>query len=77
MALDARAEAEVTFLSRYYGQLKGATIVDVLAGIDDSMGHVEVWPTLKIRLASGDEVQVEVSRDPEGNGPGFLMGLPR
>lgn len=54
---------------RYYATLKGATIVDV----DGSME----FPCFTVRTPAGDTFTVEVSRDEEGNGPGFLYGLPR
>lgn len=62
------------FYSRYFGQLKGATITDV-ALLDDEEGFY-VWPTFKATLHDGSEVTLELSQDEEGNGPGFLFGLP-
>ena len=55
------------FFKRYYGFLQGATIKD--AGVRNG------WPFFTI-VKDGVEYTVEVSRDPEGNGPGFLFGLP-
>jgi hypothetical protein len=33
-------------------------------------------PVLNVRLATGERLKLEISRDPEGNGPGFIFGLP-
>lgn len=58
-----------TFYRRYYSQLNGAHIESTTIDEDG-------WPVLRVRLANGDRLDVGVSRDPEGNGPGFLDGLP-
>jgi hypothetical protein len=34
------------------------------------------FPAFTVKTPSGETFVVEVSRDPEGNGPGFLFGLP-
>lgn len=34
------------------------------------------WPYFKVKAKNGEVFKVEVSRDGEGNGPGFLFGLP-
>lgn len=34
------------------------------------------FPAFTVRTPAGDVFTVEVSRDEEGNGPGFLFGLP-
>ena len=61
-----------SYMEKYYGFLKGAKIIG--AGLHDD-GEFE-WPYFKIEK-DGQEFEVEVSQDPEGNGPGFLFGLPR
>jgi hypothetical protein len=53
------------FWTRYYAQLKGRKIID--AGL-----NADGWPFFKL----DDGKVIEVSQDPEGNGPGFLFGLP-
>lgn len=59
---------EQRFLAAYYAVLKGAVIVDVDGGAE--------FPRLVVKTTQGEELIVEVSRDEEGNGPGFLFGLP-
>lgn len=59
----------------YYSALKGATITDVKMRPDNEFPGEE-WPVLMVRFADGSTGEVEVSRDSEGNGPGFLFGLP-
>jgi len=61
-------EDERAFYKKYYASLKGATIVEVDGGAE--------FPAFTIKTPSGETFVVEVSRDPEGNGPGFLFGLP-
>jgi len=56
------------FYKRYYAQLEGVTIVDVDGGAE--------FPRFTVRTKEGEEFVIEVSRDEEGNGPGFLFGLP-
>ena len=50
----------------------------VAVKVEDEMGYPEVWPTLTMTNPKypGVKLKVEVSQDPEGNGPGFLFGLP-
>lgn len=57
------------FYQDYYQQLQGHTIVT--AGVRDEEG--QLWPYFEL----DNGVTIEVSQDPEGNGPGFLFGLAR
>ena len=59
------------FLDKHLSQLVGATIISARGDIEAESG--ELWPTIVLRLANGKEAQLEVSRDEEGNGPGFLF----
>ena len=54
---------------KYYRQLVNAKITGFKPNEDDEGS----WPKFSVTLASGEKVYVEVSRDPEGNGPGFLF----
>lgn len=63
---------DVDWLLAYLKPLEGATILRSLARLEDG----EVWPTLLVRTTEGQILRLEVSRDEEGNGPGFLFGLP-
>lgn len=56
---------------RYYEGAVGLTIVGFKwSGEDDP------FPVLVCRSSSGETVELEISQDPEGNGPGFVFGLP-
>ena len=74
------------FYTDYYASLKGATITKVEL-IPDEEWPDHFWPTFTVKTkairktATRDAVPaqmltVEVSQDEEGNGPGFLFGLP-
>ena len=57
------------FHTRYYKQLEGAKIVRFYG-----MSEGE-FPTFEVELDNCQIVKIEVSRDPEGNGGGFIFGL--
>ena len=61
-------ERSNAFYDRYYSQLDGATI-------HSYVGMNEEFPTFDVKLKNGQIVRLEVSRDPEGNGGGFIFGL--
>ena len=56
----------------YISHLVGCKIV--AAGVADEDG--ETWPYFKVVTPDGVAMTIEVSQDQEGNGPGFLFGLP-
>ena len=56
-----------TFWGAYYGFMVGATVVAADGDSD--------FPSFTLEK-DGRRYEIEVSRDPEGNGPGFLAGLP-
>ena len=58
-------ERELKWLTKHYGSLTGATIKSFHVARDES----GLWPQLHLV----DGRVIEVSRDPEGNGPGFLF----
>lgn len=60
-------------INRYYKQLEGATIVEFCGVLGEDEYTLEGFPTFKVRMPSGDLFMVEVSRDQEGNGGGFLF----
>lgn len=64
--------SEVKWTEKYYSFLVGAKVTGVSA-VEDEEGWV--WPTITIEK-DGQTFELEVGRDPEGNGPGFLFGLP-
>jgi len=65
---------EAIWQNKYYGNLIDCKIVGVKAEIDEYT--TGVWPVLVLQDKSGSEFEVTLSRDPEGNGPGFMFGLP-
>ena len=64
------------WLELYLEPLVGATITKVEIKTEEEEGFSEDWPVLTIKFSDGHVGEVEVSRDEEGNGPGFLFGLP-
>lgn len=64
-------DRERRWLKKYLGQLKGATVVGVRTQVEDD----GVWPSLVFEK-DGKRFATEIAQDPEGNGPGFLFGLP-
>lgn len=68
-------EQEKKFLEDYYGQLVGMTVEKVEVTISDEMGYPEVWPAIFFKKGNL-RIKSEISRDPEGNGPGFLFQAP-
>ena len=70
---------EMNYLSGYYSQLIGATVVGIKMNIEENPYpadplYAEVWPLI-IFEKNGQEYRCEISRDEEGNGPGFMFGL--
>lgn len=63
------------FYTTYYKQLEGATIDKVELVQDEYDSYID-WPTLHVTLSDGSKMKLEVSQDEEGNGAGFLFGLP-
>ena len=61
-----------TPMEAYYRQLESATILEV--GMRGS--GPDATPVLKVRLRSGDPLELQVWQDAEGSGPGFISGLP-
>lgn len=70
-------QQEKEWLQKYLAPLAGATILGVGAKIDREEGYPQVWMTLKVSPAGSNEIfDLEISQDQEGNGPGFIFGLP-
>jgi hypothetical protein len=63
---------EKAYYEGYYSGLVGATVTSVECSIEDGA----VWTKIMAVNGDGDDLELEVSRDPEGNGPGFIFGLP-
>ena len=62
------------FWQKYYKSLEGATIIKFAGMHDDGMDG-DGFPAFLVRFADGSEGVIEISRDPEGNGGGFIFGL--
>ena len=71
---ESMKKQENKFYKDYYSQLEGATIVKFLGMKEEQYAH-GAFPQFKVKLKSGEEIMVEVSKDQEGNGGGFLFGL--
>ena len=56
----------------YYRQLEGFTIVRYMGSVDDDYGG-EPFAQFHLRKKDHEDIMIEVSRDPEGNGGGFLF----
>jgi len=65
------------FWQDYYGSLDGATIIKFNGfSYDDEDECMSDFPTFDVRLKDGSLLVIEVSQDEEGNGGGFIFGLP-
>ena len=64
------------FYRRYYQQLLGATIITYEGFTRDEYTDGDGFPMFKVRFKDGTYGLIEISRDEEGNGGGFIFGLP-
>ena len=77
--MNKHRQVERTWMIAYLTPAVGCTIIEIGVG-EDEEGE-EGYPYLKLRrpatrTAEAEEMTIEVSQDEEGNGPGFLFGLP-
>ena len=63
------------FWKNYYSGLEGATIVKFLGMVEDEFGG-KAFPQFLVKFPNGSLSTIEISQDPEGNGGGFIFGLP-
>jgi len=79
--MDISKKAWNEFYSKYYGQLIGATVVDVGVS-EDGFPYLKfgipseddrVRRMVLARMHSGGFLKAEISQDEEGNGAGFLF----
>lgn len=54
----------------YYSALNGATIIKFIGTDEDG------FPMFLAKLSNGETVELVLSQDEEGNGGGFMFGLP-
>ena len=66
------SKSQAAFYDAYYSQLTGATIKKVWLEEDDSIYLVHIV----VITSDGQEIDLELCSDPEGNSTGFLFGLP-
>ena len=73
-----RVQREREWLEKYLAPLVGCVVIEVRARVDGG----QVWPVITAQripnLPPFDEqegFELEISRDSEGNGPGFIFGL--
>lgn len=64
------------WMRKYLAPLVGARITKVGVVADDGGQHGETWPVLHVELADGQRLKLQICRDAEGNGAGFIHGLP-
>lgn len=69
----AAVEKDKKYVQDYLAPLVGGTIIAYGAVVEDDLGWPEVWPVLRVKLKNGKTVELVVSQDPEGNGPGHLF----
>ena len=62
------------FFATYYGSLVGATVISFDGMTESDMD--DGFPTFTVKFANGEIGQIEISQDAEGNGGGFIFGLP-
>jgi hypothetical protein len=75
MTTGAKIKAqELDYFGKYYGDLVGAKIVSFDGMQDDDLGG-DGFPTFTVLFKSGESGKIQISRDPEGNGGGFIFGL--
>ncbi len=77
--MNKHREIERKWMIAYLTPAVGCTIIEIGVG-EDEEGE-EGYPYLKLRRpatdrAEAEEYTLEVSQDEEGNGPGYLFGLP-
>lgn len=63
------------FWNKYYGSLNGARILK-FDGMNTADDLGDGFPTFTIQFLDGSIGKIEISQDPEGNGGGFIFGLP-
>ena len=73
MSMYKLSERSRNFYTEYYKFLEGGRIIKASLSHEDE--EENTWPEIQIKKGN-ETFEIEVSMDPEGNGPGFLFGLP-
>lgn len=78
MGLHIRTKKDAEFYEKYFGTLDGATISNVrMVQEEGDYADHEFWPTFDVTTKDGQKFKdCAISQDEEGNGPGFIFGLP-
>jgi hypothetical protein len=63
------------YWTKYYKSLEGATITK-FSGMNEA-DYGDGFPAFLVTFADGTQGIIEISQDPEGNGGGFIFGLPQ
>jgi len=63
------------FWNSYYSELEGATILKFVEMRSDEFGGSN-FPVFLVKFSNGSIGEIEISQDEEGNGGGFIFGLP-
>lgn len=73
MVMIVSAESKA-YYAKYYGDLVGATIISYDGLVEDEFG-AEPFPTFTVKFKDGQKGQIQIFKDEEGNGGGFISGL--
>lgn len=73
MTTTTAVAAQQAYVQKELNQLLDGKIIAVGAVVEDDFGSPIVWPVLNILLPNGRTLEISVSRDEEGNGPGHLF----
>ena len=75
MTTKTKDTTEQRWNAGYYSALNGATIIKFIGTDGDEFGG-KGFPMFLAKLSNGETVELVLSQDPEGNGGGFMFGLP-
>lgn len=75
MTTETKDTTEQRWNAGYYSALNGATIIKFIGTDEDEFGG-KGFPMFLAKLSNGETVELVLSQDPEGNGGGFMFGLP-
>jgi hypothetical protein len=65
---------EKEWKEEYYGSLVGCEIIE-FKWDDEEEPDIGPFPTFVVSNKNNELFEIEISKDEEGNGPGFIFGL--
>jgi len=68
-------ESPSDFWAKYYGDLVGCKILSFNGMKEGEEGNGDGFPSFTVLFKDKTIREIEISRDPEGNGGGFIFGL--